>query len=457
VRFEEGPLRELAESIQQHGLLQPIVVRPVREHRPGGALYEIVAGERRYRACKMAGLEEISVRIHHGLDDEQALKLAIIENVQRVDLDPIEEAAGYRRLAGLGMKQLEIAAAVQKSQPAVANRMRLLELPEDVQERIRQGELTPAHGVALASWKQLPKVASKLAEFAAANNWTSKQMENPLGQGWQVLEVLKQTNVMREGYSALFDRQICHRCPYDAYRNPGNGYGFCFRPEHYDELNEAAKATRETERRAKILTAVETAEEEGVKLPSLHDLPYDSYERLNDTSTIPSGCTDTCPNRGKALGYSGEVVPVCLDPKCYRKLKSADTRAENRAGRELAVRLLRRLEQKIDGTQAFGTREMAVITVLAFRNDWRSGHGMKEACERQGVPEIARLIKDNWGVGGKPWSGAQRYDALASYSLVQMAKVVLETVIRSELHYRYQERATSESPITDWWLGKGEA
>ncbi len=142
--FDEDALSELADSISRHGLLQPILVRPLTL---GG--YEIVAGERRYRACRMAGLTEVPVIIRE-LSEGETMELALIENLQREDLTPLEEAEGYSVLMNEhGLTQEDVAKSVGKSRPAVANALRLLKLPEYVRERLASGEITAGHARAL--------------------------------------------------------------------------------------------------------------------------------------------------------------------------------------------------------------------------------------------------------------------------------------------------------------------
>ncbi len=142
--FDEQTLGELAESISAHGLLQPLLVRPL----PLGG-YEIVAGERRYRACRMAGLTEVPVIIRE-LTESETMELALIENLQREDLTPLEEAEGYAVLLNEhNFTQEEIAQSMGKSRPAVANALRLLKLPESVRELLRDGSISAGHARAL--------------------------------------------------------------------------------------------------------------------------------------------------------------------------------------------------------------------------------------------------------------------------------------------------------------------
>lgn len=145
VRFDTDKLEELAESMRQNGVLQPLLVTP------RGNEFELVAGERRWRAARLAGLQRVPVLVRD-VDGRESLKLAILENVQREDLNPIEEARGYRRLMDeFQMTQQELAERLGKSRSAIANTLRLLQLPADVQERIESGEMTAGHARALLS------------------------------------------------------------------------------------------------------------------------------------------------------------------------------------------------------------------------------------------------------------------------------------------------------------------
>lgn len=144
--FEPNALAELADSIREHGILQPVVVRAL----PGG-VYQIIAGERRWRASRMAGLSEIPAIVIEA-DDAKVRELALIENLQRQDLTPLEEAEGYRSLMEhSGMTQEEVAARLGKSRPVVANSLRLLNLPMGVKKLLDEGKLSAGHARLLAS------------------------------------------------------------------------------------------------------------------------------------------------------------------------------------------------------------------------------------------------------------------------------------------------------------------
>jgi ParB family chromosome partitioning protein len=151
VRFDDAELADLARSIRTHGLVQPILVRPWRggEGEPQAAQYEIVAGERRWRAAQKAQLHEVPVVVR-SLDDNDALQVALIENVQRTDLTAIEEAHAYRRLMKeFGHTQEDVAESLGKSRPHISNTLRLLDLPEAIQAHVEGGQLSAGHARAL--------------------------------------------------------------------------------------------------------------------------------------------------------------------------------------------------------------------------------------------------------------------------------------------------------------------
>lgn len=160
--FKEEDLNELAASIKREGIIQPILVRETEDGK-----YQIIAGERRWQASKLAGLDTVPVQVKD-VDDEKALELALIENIQRSDLNPIEEAYGYKRLMERNqMSQADIAQAVSKGRSTIANSLRLLDLPEDAQKLLFDEEITAGHARAILSVPDKEgraKLTRKLAE-----------------------------------------------------------------------------------------------------------------------------------------------------------------------------------------------------------------------------------------------------------------------------------------------------
>ena len=169
--FDEKALSELAESISKHGLLQPLLVRPL----PLGG-YQIVAGERRYRACRMAGITEVPVIIRE-LGDTETMEIALIENLQREDLTPIEEALGYQVLIEEhGFSQEEVAQSVGKSRPAITNALRLLKLPQSILDLVSDGKISAGHARALLTLED-EKLMRELAEEIIKKDLSVRQVE----------------------------------------------------------------------------------------------------------------------------------------------------------------------------------------------------------------------------------------------------------------------------------------
>ena len=169
--FDEERLQDLAASISRHGLIQPVIVRKL-----DSGDYQIIAGERRWRAARLAGLAEIPVRVLRA-DDQSVAELALVENLQREDLNPMEEAAGYKKLMDdYGLTQEEAAARVQRSRPAVANALRLLSLSEPVAKMVSDGGLSAGHARALLPLKDAD-IQEKAAKEVVARGLSVRQTE----------------------------------------------------------------------------------------------------------------------------------------------------------------------------------------------------------------------------------------------------------------------------------------
>ncbi|MDE6102388.1 MAG: ParB/RepB/Spo0J family partition protein [Ruminococcus sp.] len=170
-KFSDEAITSLADSIREHGMLQPILVRPLSA---GG--YQIVAGERRWRAARMLGLDEVPVNIRE-LSDSETMQIAIIENLQRENLNPVEEANGYNELIEkYGMTQDKVAKMVGRSRSSVANAIRILTLPESVLDMIEKGDLSVGHAKALLGFEDMELLTS-IAEKAANGGMTVRQVE----------------------------------------------------------------------------------------------------------------------------------------------------------------------------------------------------------------------------------------------------------------------------------------
>nr|WP_243875627.1 ParB/RepB/Spo0J family partition protein [Staphylococcus aureus] len=173
--FDENHLNDLADSIKQYGILQPIVLRKTVQG------YYIVVGERRFRASKIAGLKYVSAIIKD-LTDEDTMELAVIENLQREDLNAIEEAESYQRLmTDLKITQQEVAKRLSKSRPYIANMLRLLHLPKKIADMVKDGRLTSAHGRTLLAIKDEQQML-RLAKRVVKEKWSVRYLENHVNE-----------------------------------------------------------------------------------------------------------------------------------------------------------------------------------------------------------------------------------------------------------------------------------
>lgn len=173
-RFDESDMEDLTRSVAEKGILQPIIVRPI----PGGGNYQIVAGERRWRAAQRAGLHEVPVVVHD-LSDREVMEIALVENIQRADLDPIEEARGFHILSDqFNHTQDDIARVVGKSRAAIANAIRLLSLPQKVQDLLSEGVISAGHGRALVNAANAEELAKRIENQGLNVRQTEKMVRD---------------------------------------------------------------------------------------------------------------------------------------------------------------------------------------------------------------------------------------------------------------------------------------
>lgn len=194
-RMDPGRMEELVASIREHGLLQPVLVRPKGER------YELVAGERRWRAAREAGMEKIPALVRV-LDDRQALEIGLVENLQREDLNPLEEARAYRRMMEeLGYTQEEVARRVGKSRAAVANTLRLLALEEEIQRWIEEGKLTAGHARALLA-------VPGARRLALARRWVKEAASGRPPSVREAEAMVRRARIQREDWVSALEREL---------------------------------------------------------------------------------------------------------------------------------------------------------------------------------------------------------------------------------------------------------
>lgn len=202
--FDEAELQDLAGSIRQHGIVQPVVVRTI-----GADRYEIIAGERRWRAAQLAGLVEIPV-IVRDVDDRTALELAIVENVQRADLNPLEEALGYDQLiAEHGYTQNDLGEIIGKSRSHVANSLRLLKLPDPVRDMLADGSLSAGHARALVSTPDPVALAKTIAQKGMSVRDAEKLAQNHIRA--QQSPAMAETRETKDSDTIALERSLSDR------------------------------------------------------------------------------------------------------------------------------------------------------------------------------------------------------------------------------------------------------
>ncbi|MBQ8582564.1 MAG: ParB/RepB/Spo0J family partition protein [Ruminococcus sp.] len=236
--FSDEAITTLADSIREHGMLQPILVRPI----PTGG-YQIVAGERRWRAARMLGLDEVPVNIKE-LSDAETMQIAIIENLQRENLNPIEEASGYNELMEkYGMTQDKIAKMVGRSRSAIANSVRLLTLPKKVVKMLENGDISAGHGRALLGFENeslLIETAMKAADGAL----TVRQVENAARKSAdEPVPVAEKTNKRIDSYFVEMELSLNERLGRKVKVDYGKNKGALIL-EFYDKEDLAALADK---------------------------------------------------------------------------------------------------------------------------------------------------------------------------------------------------------------------
>lgn len=236
--FDEGALRELADSIAAHGILQPLLVRPL----PDGG-YQLVAGERRWRAGRMAGLTEVPVVVRE-MSDSEMMQISMIENLQRENLNPVEEALGYRVLAEeYGLTQDEISKSVGKSRPVIANAMRLLKLPQEVLDMVSEGDISAGHARALLGFED-QELLIKTAKAITENDLTVRDVEKAVKKAGQIQ---REMNAPVHSRNSFFDEVELalneHLSRKVKVKNSKDGSGGTLEIEFYseDDLGELAK------------------------------------------------------------------------------------------------------------------------------------------------------------------------------------------------------------------------
>jgi ParB/RepB/Spo0J family partition protein len=369
-RFDEAALAELVESVRAQGVIEPLVLTPA-ENGIGG--YLVVAGERRRRAATEAGLTWVPAVIRE-MDERQQMEVMLCENLIRADLDPVEEARGIRRLLDeCDMTQEQLAKRLGKSQPWIANRLRLLRLPETVLKALEEGKLSPGHAQVLLQYEAAPKTL----EAAAAK--IIKHKIPVADVGGKALQASMDKTECRSlsPYDAKFDLAPCKGCEHD--RTPG-WQRYCLNPACWEDKQAAGIAAAQ----AKL------GETEG--LPTIADLEAAGKK-------VARGANDedclTCPDRVLAKMSYGEPQHVCTRRQCFdakleeqAKINRAAAQAEVDAGlREYAAAG----EKASAGLEAEHLALLLTVSLLSHAGGRWAGNDVR-------WPDRAQFVKDFLGL-----------------------------------------------------------
>lgn len=442
-RFDAEKLNELTADIGEHGILEPLIVRS----GPDGL--EIVAGERRYRAAQAAGLETVPVIIaDRSLSDGEALEIAIAENLRRQDLDPIEMAKAYERLADIsGRTQKQVAELTGRSQPAVANTIRLLKLPSPVQQMIKAGTLNQWHGLELVRFAEWPAVCEMIASLAAERHAVHTDLKSPLPYAKDLVRAGLAFEVPQDlPFAAAL---IKDKAAYIK-SAPGSSFGYYLNGERFKSLKaEADKDAKEKQETLKAAALGKTpppattgkktnAAAPNRRLPMLEELAPDSYIRL-ELDSLPEGCTDDCPCRARALLSDGNThVAICVDKRRYTKLDRVSKRHEEK----VLVANHKALDEWLEVYTPTITNMSATEAAVMFGRSimWLDG-AVQRSLLQLGIelPE-AGVQSDEF------------LDWLAGLGIFRLLQIAFVSALRSEINGDGGYRRPM--PLTRWYMGQ---
>lgn len=372
-QFDDAELLELAESIAKRGVDQPVGVRdnPDWLQDPQQPRFELIYGERRYRACALAGLVEIPARDYGAIDDDEAMERHLDENEKRSQLSPLERAAVFHRMqTELGWSQERIGERFGLSQERVSRTIALAQLPAPVLELIRGDRLTATHGQELLKWRDRPAICGALAEKAASDGWTVAKLRSSL-EDWTVRRDLVKVNVVKDLCEAVFDwKTVCKGCPNLV---EPNGYThWCAAPAEFDQKQKDARKARKAEEKAateKALAQIGGSPKDAgyVNIKSLKTNTFldltQSYGYAPNYIQIPATCkAEGCSHPCRGMAWDGKkAVPVCLDPKaCVEEGKRIVRDAQSARRREVDE-IAELAHLNLAERQEIGSRELALV------------------------------------------------------------------------------------------------
>lgn len=335
--FDSTKLKELADSIKEVGIIEPLVVSAYDPgHGDGELRFRIIAGERRWKAATLAGLDKVPCIVKFDLTPDQEIRLALTENLQRQDLNPIEEARAYRLLLDMskeGRTQESLADELGVSQAHIANRIRLLELPDSVQENISREIISPSHGRVLAGYKNLPapvlkKAVEAIIEKRVPVAKTDEAIACVIGEIGKPLF---------NDYSSKpeFKTEQCEECEFRVmgrrYSHDETEYPYCVKPSCWEKKQQEVRQAREQS----LADKAQKAAKKGQGVVDLSKFKWDQYEEFAEYKTKGldlSECKE-CEHKKVAKSYGDKLTEACFMPSCFKKKQAAATREKNKQAR----------------------------------------------------------------------------------------------------------------------------
>jgi len=352
--FNKDALDELKKSIKEHGILEPLVVRP------HNGSYQLVAGERRYRAAKELGLEKVPVVVQH-LDDRSVKEIMLLENLQREDLSPLEEAEALQVLLQDGTTQEELGKKLGKSQAWIANRVRLLQAPDELKDLLISREISPKHVITLlpfteyATFKKdiLPKLREVIKEKGRISVKALEELieDTITSYGNDNVFCLDKPSFEYEKYANFLDLSDCNGCKhavtYKFWDDTDRRY--CLNRRCWKDKVNIAKQKYEKERQKQRV-------KHNNRLVDTAELDWDEYEFLDHAEWDTTECM-TCDSRA----MSTDNKDICMDPECYKKKRGDWTREQNKKAREEEKRTYEELDNKLSQIKELGEKELRFI------------------------------------------------------------------------------------------------
>jgi ParB/RepB/Spo0J family partition protein len=385
--FDPAETAELVASVRERGVQQPVLVRIAKEEPEAGGSnangksanghavskrtrYELIAGERRLRACREAGRKTIPAIIRNDLSDRECAELALLENIQRSNLSVIEEARGYKQLMlKFGMKEERIARKVGKSVQTIQGMLRLLQLPELVQHLLAQKKLTASHGQELLPLASFERACTSVAQHAADSRLTALSLQaTPLPNALD----LKRKGLLEElDHRTKFDwKEVCASCSHKAFVKSGYA-SYCLKPEEWKQKQEAALAqARDEAAQAMQQVREQIREQEQDGQVDTSSLPAGSFRNLS-LIQVPQGCGTHCPCRRETCypNAPDAPVPICVDPARLKSLQETERQAHEDARRRHFTRLWEQANQVLEGEKAEPRRAAALLTSVILGSE----------------------------------------------------------------------------------------